>query len=141
MMLLTKRTRRSPRSNAPFRSAFKGMSFKLILQCDGLFLLDNFILLHCSIIFEPLGLYKLMWYFTFVALRVIYILVPSGTQPGIFIMANTSSFKSWNILCWNVRGLNSDEKWTSIKDKISESKCDIICLQETKKEFIDLPFI
>jgi exonuclease III len=40
-----------------------------------------------------------------------------------------------------VRGLNSDKKWNSIRDKIVESKCDIVCLQETKKEQFDSTFI
>jgi len=56
-------------------------------------------------------------------------------------MDNTSGLKFWKVLCWNVRGLNSDKKWDSIRDKITESRCDIICLQETKREHIDLQFI
>ena len=49
--------------------------------------------------------------------------------------------KSWNLLSWNVRGLNSDKKWNSIRNKIMESKSEIICLQETKKETFDINFI
>ena len=30
-----------------------------------------------------------------------------------------------------MRRLNSDKKWDAIRDKIAESNCDIICLQET----------
>jgi len=48
--------------------------------------------------------------------------------------------KSWKILCWNVRGINSDKKWVSIRDKIIESNYDIVCLQQ-KKENFDLQFI
>ncbi|KAG2621111.1 hypothetical protein PVAP13_3NG170326, partial [Panicum virgatum] len=48
---------------------------------------------------------------------------------------------SWKILCWNIRGLNSDKKWNSLRDKISEPGCDIICLQKTKKDSFDLQFI
>ena len=40
-----------------------------------------------------------------------------------------------------MRVLNSDKKWDSIRDKITESNCDIICLQETKKSDFDLCFI
>ena len=47
----------------------------------------------------------------------------------------------WKILCWNVRGINSDKKWDSIRDKIKESNCDIICLQETKRENSDQHFL
>lgn len=56
-------------------------------------------------------------------------------------MASRSSFKSWNILCWNVRGLNYDKKWNSIREKIVESRCDVIYLQETKRESFDMQFI
>ena len=49
--------------------------------------------------------------------------------------------KSWKILNWNVRGLNSDKKWNSIRDKITESRSEIICLQETKRETLDISFI
>lgn len=49
--------------------------------------------------------------------------------------------KSWNVLCWNVRGINSEGKWESIRNKIVESQCDIVCIQETKREVFDLPFI
>jgi exonuclease III len=47
-------------------------------------------------------------------------------------------FKQWKVLCWNVRGINAKEKW---EDRISESNCDVICLQETKKQTFDQSFI
>ena len=40
-----------------------------------------------------------------------------------------------------MRGLNASKKWNSIRDKISESKCDIACLQETKREIFDDMFV
>jgi len=40
----------------------------------------------------------------------------------------------WNILCWNVRGLNDQSKWDLIRDKIDESGCSLFCFQETKME-------
>lgn len=49
--------------------------------------------------------------------------------------------RSWNILSWNVRGLNSKSKWNSIRDKIIESRSEIICLRETKKDNFDRNFI
>lgn len=49
--------------------------------------------------------------------------------------------RAWKILNWNVRGINSDKKWNSVKDKIVESKSEIICLQETKRENFDNNFI
>jgi exonuclease III len=41
------------------------------------------------------------------------------------------------VLCWNVRRLNSDSKQRDVRNKIDESECDIICLQETKCEVFD----
>ena len=49
--------------------------------------------------------------------------------------------RTWNILCWNVRGINRSEKWPLIRNKIDESNCDIFCFQETKKENFDLAFV
>ena len=45
--------------------------------------------------------------------------------------------RKWNILNWNVRGINSQTRWDDLRDKIDESNCGIICLQETKKEAFD----
>jgi exonuclease III len=56
-------------------------------------------------------------------------------------MNSTSSSKSWNVLCWNIKGLNAENKWESLKNKVNESQCDVICLQETKKENFDILFI
>ena len=47
----------------------------------------------------------------------------------------------WNVLNWNIRGINSQEKWLAIANKINESNSDIICLQETKRENFDLEYI
>lgn len=49
--------------------------------------------------------------------------------------------RSWRVLDWNVRGLNSDRKCNSIRDKVIESRSEIVCLQETKKDSFDLNFI
>jgi exonuclease III len=51
------------------------------------------------------------------------------------------SNRPWKILCWNIRGINSEGKWDAIKSKIKESSCDILCLQETKREFFDARYI
>jgi hypothetical protein len=45
-----------------------------------------------------------------------------------FIMNTIHQTRKWKVLCWNVRGLNAKEKWEAIRDKISESGCDVICL-------------
>jgi exonuclease III len=42
---------------------------------------------------------------------------------------------------WNLRGINSEKKWLALYNKIEESGCDIICLQETKRELFDLTYI
>lgn len=40
-----------------------------------------------------------------------------------------------------MRGINSQPKWDDIRDKISESACSIVCLQETKREQFDLAYL
>ena len=47
----------------------------------------------------------------------------------------------WNILCWNMRGLNSDDKQIALKNKIQETGCSLVCVQETKMEYVDQAFI
>ena len=49
--------------------------------------------------------------------------------------------RSWNILNWNVRGINSSDKWLAIRSKIEESAAGIVCIQETKRENFDLAYI
>lgn len=54
---------------------------------------------------------------------------------------NTQNLREWKVICWNVRGLNADRKWNSIRNKIIESACDVICVQETKTDVSDQAFI
>jgi exonuclease III len=49
--------------------------------------------------------------------------------------------RDWKLLCWNIRGINSTQKWKVIRSKILESSYDIICLQETKREIFDASYI
>jgi exonuclease III len=49
--------------------------------------------------------------------------------------------KNWKVLSWNVREINSDKKWNAIRDRISETCCDVICLQETKRSHFDVAYI
>jgi exonuclease III len=51
------------------------------------------------------------------------------------------AIRQWKVLSWNIRGINSDKKWNSIRDRITESNCDVICLQETKRSHFDSAFI
>jgi hypothetical protein len=49
--------------------------------------------------------------------------------------------RNWTILCWNIRGLNAVDKHDVVRNKIEESGCSIICLQETKMQFVDMQSI
>ena len=51
---------------------------------------------------------------------------------------NQTHNRAWKILSWNVRGINSSLKWNSVRNKVVESGCDILCLQETKKASFDM---
>ena len=45
--------------------------------------------------------------------------------------------RQWNILNWNIRGINDSAKWLALRNKITEADCDIVCIQETKRENFD----
>ena len=45
------------------------------------------------------------------------------------------------ILCWNVRGLNSRVRQDAIRNLISNSRVDIVCLQETKMSVMSVGVI
>jgi hypothetical protein len=61
-----------------------------------------------------------------------------GLSPGkSFIMNN----RNWNILCWNVRGINSEGKCDALRNKIEENACTIFCLQESKRDSFDTQYI
>lgn len=48
--------------------------------------------------------------------------------------------RDWNILCWNVRGINDDSKWKSIRNKIEESACNIFVCKKLR-EFFGLHYV
>lgn len=52
-----------------------------------------------------------------------------------------ASNKHWNVLCWNVRGINSDKKQLAIRNAIEISGCSIVCFQETKRTSFDVSFV
>lgn len=60
-------------------------------------------------------------------------------QSGVIM--NQNQTRKWKVLSWNVRGINSRDKWNAIRDKVTDSACDIICFQETRKEEIDVNFL
>jgi exonuclease III len=47
----------------------------------------------------------------------------------------------WNILCWNIQGLNATGKCDVVCNKLEESACSIVFLQETKRDHFDMAFI
>ena len=51
------------------------------------------------------------------------------------------SNRLWIILNWNITWINSHERWDAIRLKVDESNCNIICFQETKREFFDHSYI
>ena len=53
----------------------------------------------------------------------------------------TTLFRNWNVLCWNVRGLNSPPRQPDVRAKIEESHCSIMYLQKTKCEHFDIRMI
>jgi exonuclease III len=54
---------------------------------------------------------------------------------------NAANYSEWSVLSHNVRGINSSVKWNDIRCAIRESGCEVICLQETKKELIDTVYL
>ena len=45
------------------------------------------------------------------------------------------------MLCWNIRGINSDDKQLALNNAIRTSGCSVVCIQETKKTSFELSFI
>ena len=54
---------------------------------------------------------------------------------------NNNNSRYSKILFWNITGINSQDKWDAIRDKITESACQVVCLQETKREHFDSFYI
>ena len=47
----------------------------------------------------------------------------------------------WNVLSWNIRGLNSEKKQLALNNAIKTSGCAVVCLRETKMSEVSFPFI
>lgn len=43
--------------------------------------------------------------------------------------------RNWNILNWNIRGLNSEDKCNAIKEKIEEFLCSVLYPRDKKRSF------
>lgn len=57
------------------------------------------------------------------------------------VMDSRQPNRLWKVLCWNIRGINAENKWESLRNKIAESNCDIISIQETKRSSFDISYI
>jgi exonuclease III len=53
------------------------------------------------------------------------------------LLMDSKNNKYSKILFWNVGGIDSHEKWDALRDKISDSACQVLCIQETKRETFD----
>jgi len=51
------------------------------------------------------------------------------------------AIENWKVLSWNVWGIISDKKWNTIRDRVTVSSCDVLCLQETKHAHFDVMYI
>ena len=89
-------------------------------------------------------------YFGFGSVILLCILFGDGSILGFAMHAQSAgpccfrlsmNIQNWNVLCWNIRGLNAEEKHDVVHDKIEESGCSIVCLQETKIQSFDLPLV
>ena len=49
--------------------------------------------------------------------------------------------RQWNVLCWNIRGINATDKGDVVRQKIEESVCSVVCLQETKWTTFDSAYV
>jgi hypothetical protein len=69
------------------------------------------------------------------------LLLTKNLQISLMNNPNSVNYSEWSVLSHNVRGINSSVKWNDIRCAIRESGCDVICLQETKKEFFDQAYL
>jgi hypothetical protein len=53
------------------------------------------------------------------------------TEP-VYLCFSMNSDSQCAILNWNVRGLNNPARRQVVRDLVTEHKCSIVCLQETK---------
>ena len=49
--------------------------------------------------------------------------------------------KKLKVMCWNVRGLGDESKCNVVRNVIKESRCDVVCLQETKLNERNLSYV
>lgn len=87
-----------------------------------------------------------LWHYSFPCANLCFStaspgLTSTSTNPdtfrNCFLMDSNNRNSNSKILFWNIRGVNSQQKWDAIREKINESACHIIYLQETKREYFD----
>lgn len=62
-------------------------------------------------------------------------------KKEVFIVYVMNTMKKFNVLCWNVRGLSNPEKSDVVRNQIKDSRCDVICIQETKWNGDELTYV
>jgi hypothetical protein len=55
--------------------------------------------------------------------------------------SHQNSRRDLKILSHNIRRINSDNKWNSLRNSIMETNCDILCIQERKKDSFEDSYI
>lgn len=80
----------------------------------------------------------MLYLFSFLFMLTVGMSTLFGFIPLGLYMDNNRNIK---ILVWNIKGINSQDKWDAIRAKISESACHILCLQETKREQFDMFYL
>ena len=53
------------------------------------------------------------------------------------ITAGKQKYSKMNIMSYNLRWLGRGLKWASIRSLVGKFHVDLLCLQETKKDFLD----
>lgn len=104
------------------------MSWFMFISCLSL----CFLPMSSSFVFLAIPHYCILFFVYCLALQ---------TGASSFICFFMDTVRNNKVLVWNIRGLNSQEKWDALRSKISESACQIICLQETKREHFDLFYL
>jgi len=54
---------------------------------------------------------------------------------------NQNFTRNWNVTLLECQGVECCQKMDSVRNKMLEANCDVVCFQETKKENFDNAFI
>lgn len=50
----------------------------------------------------------------------------------LMVFTQQENHREWKILPHNAKGINSQEKWNCLRNKVKDTRCSIIYIQETK---------